>query len=62
MEECFLSESEKEILLAALAEAAGSLSAEKHPHWATSEKVAAWVRAQRQGKSPLEIYDQSEER
>ena len=33
-----------ERLLAALKATAGILSAEDHPEWATSEKVAAWVR------------------
>ena len=37
--------SKKEALLAALRKTVGSLSAEDHPHWATPEKVAAWVRA-----------------
>lgn len=31
----------------AIAESAGILSAEDYPHWATSEKVVEWVRAQR---------------
>ena len=31
-------------LLAALNDTAGVLSAEEYPEWATSEKVARWVR------------------
>ena len=36
-----------EVLLSALKETAGMLSAEDHPEWETSEKVAAWVRESR---------------
>ena len=46
MGESYLSDSEKEALLAALAETVGSLSAEDHPKWATPEKAAAGVPAQ----------------
>ncbi len=35
-------------LRAALEATAGILSAEDHPEWETSEKVAAWVRESRQ--------------
>ena len=34
----------RENLLRALRETAGSISADDHPEWATSRKVAAWVR------------------
>lgn len=37
-----------EVLLSALKETAGILSAEDHPEWETSEQVAAWVRESRQ--------------
>lgn len=37
-----------EALLSALEETAGMLSADEHPEWATSEKVASWVRESRQ--------------
>ena len=40
----------KKALLKALEESAGTISAEDHPEWATSEKVAAWVRRLRHGK------------
>jgi metal-responsive CopG/Arc/MetJ family transcriptional regulator len=32
---------------AAARSAAGAITAEDHPHWATSEQVVAWVRASR---------------
>lgn len=34
----------REKLLRALRETAGAIKAEDHPEWATSRKVAAWVR------------------
>jgi len=52
MGERFLTDSEKEALLAALEATAGSISAENHPEWATPQKVAAGVRALRPG-NPL---------
>ncbi len=48
IEEAIREKLRKEILLSALEETAGILSAEDHPEWATSEKVAAWVRESRQ--------------
>ena len=44
MEKDDLEKAQREALLAALRETAGSISAEGHPEWETSEKVAAWVR------------------
>ncbi len=44
-----------EALLSALAETAGTLSAEDHPHWDTKEDVASWVReSRRQSDERLE--------
>ncbi len=37
----------RERLLSALGETAGIISAEEYPEWATTEKVAAWVRKSR---------------
>ncbi len=34
----------REKLIQALRETAGSIKSEDHPEWATSRKVAAWVR------------------
>ena len=47
----------KEVLLAALKETAGILSAEDHPEWGTSEQVAAWVReSRRQSDQRIDRY------
>ncbi|PKB67021.1 MAG: hypothetical protein BZY81_05615 [SAR202 cluster bacterium Io17-Chloro-G4] len=47
VEEAVREKLRKENLLSALAETAGSLSAEDHPHWNTKEDVASWVRESR---------------
>ena len=39
----------QEALIKALKESAGTLTEEDYPEWATSEKLAAWVRKLRQG-------------
>jgi len=45
----------REKLLLAMKEAAGALKTEDYPHWATPEKVAAWVRkVRRQSNRRLE--------
>ncbi|MCH8893275.1 MAG: ribbon-helix-helix protein, CopG family [Chloroflexi bacterium] len=44
-------------LRAALEATAGILSAEDHPEWATSEKVASWVRESRkQSDKRIDTY------
>lgn len=44
-------------LRAALKATAGMLSAKDHPEWATSEKVAAWVReSRRQSDERIDRY------
>ena len=48
IEEAIREKWRKENLLSALNETAGALSIEDHPEWATSEKVATWVRESRQ--------------
>ena len=48
IEEAVREKLRKDVLLSALRKTAGVLSAEDHPEWATSEKVAAWVRESRQ--------------
>ena len=46
-----------EVLLSALEETAGMLSAEDHPEWGTSEQVAAWVReSRRQSDQRIDRY------
>ena len=40
----------RERLRRALTEGAGVLKAEDYPHWATSKKVAQWVRNVRRGR------------
>ncbi len=58
VEEAVRDKLRKERLLAALAETAGALSAEDHPHWATKEDVASWVReSRRQSDERLERLD-----
>ncbi len=49
----------REGLLRALEETAGVLSAEDHPEWADSRKVAAWVRKirRRSGRRLKSLYD-----
>ena len=54
IEEAIREKVRKDTLLAALKATAGMLSAEDHPEWATSEKVAAWVRESRR-QSDLRI-------
>lgn len=47
VEEAVREKLRRETLLAAVKETAGSLSSQEHPHWATSEEAAAWVRESR---------------
>ena len=61
MEEYYINDSGKEALLAALGTTAGTISAEAHPEWATPEKVAAWVRALRQGNAQSHTVDYKRE-
>jgi len=54
-------EARKRKLLAALRATAGAISAEDHPEWSTPEKVAAWVRALRQGKPLPNASDEAKD-
>lgn len=57
IEEAVREKLRKENLLSALKETAGALSAEDHPEWATSEKVAAWVmESRRQSDRRIDRY------
>ena len=44
----------KEKMLRVLREGAGSIDASRHPEWATTEKVAEWVRNLRDTPTALE--------
>ena len=48
----------KERLLAALKDSAGTLSGEDYPHWDTPEQVSSWVRElRRESDQRLERFD-----
>ena len=57
IEEAVREKLRKDTLLSALRATAGFISAEDHPEWATSEKVAAWVReSRRQSDRRIDRY------
>ena len=48
IEEAIREKLRREVLLSALRETAGILTAEDHPQWDTAEHVASWVRESRE--------------